>query len=46
MIYCNACGLPRGWPQDLMPAKGSCELCGQRKVCNHVQSSMLPLARV
>lgn len=46
MFYCNPCGETRGWPQSLMQSRGTCELCGQLKTCNHVQSSMLPLPKV
>lgn len=42
MFYCDPCAGPRGWPISWQHSFGSCEICGQVRVCNDVPSRDLP----
>lgn len=42
MFYCDECMSARGWPGSIGKSLGRCEVCGFKRQCNDVASSLLP----
>lgn len=42
MFYCDSCAEKNGWWQSFGQSYGPCEVCGVKRLCNDVPSSLLP----
>ena len=45
MFYCNDCADKYEYPQTFFKSVGKCECCDEKKVCNEMQSSRLPMPK-
>ena len=45
MFYCDPCAREREWPVSMARSLGRCELCKQKRVCNDVHTSKIPLPK-
>lgn len=45
MFYCEDCQKKKMWPKSLHQSLGTCEVCGEPKLCNNVPSSELSLPK-
>jgi len=43
MFFCEPCRVKNGWPESLMKSHGTCEICGEVKVCFDIPSRLLPI---
>jgi len=46
MFYCEECRKDRDWPKSITTSFGSCEICGETRICWDVASYLLPLPKV
>jgi hypothetical protein len=42
MFFCDSCAEKNGWWQSLGRSYGPCEVCGVKRLCNDVPSSLMP----
>lgn len=42
MFYCDPCSNERNSPEGIRKSHGSCELCGEVRLCNDVPCALLP----
>ena len=45
MFYCEECRVKKDWPDSIGRSCGSCEICGQTKICYNVPSKALPMPK-